>query len=384
VSVLDGVILLFVIALAWRGARTGFVAGALSLAGVILGAALGSRLAPALLGEYGERVFGPVLTLAAILAFAILGDMLGRIVGGLLREGLRGSFSRTVDGVGGALLGTTLSLVLVSIGAALLSGTLFAGALRPAMDDSRVLATLEERVPSRLITRAVAQLDPIPQLRGPRAETEEPDAGIAADPEVQAAASRTVRVSGIACGYGVEGSGWVAGDGLVVTNAHVVAGEETTRVQPEGRGLPLPAHVIVFDERNDVAVLRVPRLRGVAPLPLAEPERGEPVAILGFPENGPYDVTPGRVGDTLPVVSGDAYNRGPVERTVTSFRGHVRPGNSGGPAVDADGNVVATVFAARADSEDSGYGVPSQLVAEALEVAETRRGPVDTGECASY
>jgi S1-C subfamily serine protease len=383
VGVLDAVIVILVVVMAWRGARTGFVAGALSLAGVILGAALGSRLAPALLGEYGERLFGPILTLAAVLAFAIVGNTLGRILGGLLREALKSSFSRTVDGAGGALLGTALSLVLVWVAAAMVSGTAFAGALAPAMSQSLVLASLEERVPSRLITRAVAELDPIPQLRGPRAQTGAPDAGIPSDPEVRAAASRAVRVSGIACGYGVEGSGWVAGDGLVVTNAHVVAGEEATRVQPEGKGLPLPARVIVFDERNDVAVLRVPRLRGLPPLPLADPKAGEPVAILGFPENGPYDVTPGRVGDTLPVFSGDAYNRGPVERTVTSFRGHVRPGNSGGPAVDAEGNVVATVFAARADSHDSGYGVPSQIVAEALEVAKTRSGPVDTGECAN-
>lgn len=382
-SLLDGVIVLFVVAMALRGARTGFVAGALSLAGVIFGAALGSRLAPTLLGEYGERFFGPILTLAAILAFAILGDAVGRIAGGFLREALRSPFSRTADGTGGALLGTALALVLVWVASAVVSGTALAGPFGPAMSGSRVLVALDERVPSTLITRAVSRFDPIPQFRGPRAETEEPDAGIARDPEVRAAASRAVRVSGIACGYGVEGSGWVAGDGLVVTNAHVVAGEETTRVQVEGVGLPLPARAIVFDERNDVAVLRVPRLMGVPPLPLAEPESGEPVAILGFPENGPYDVTPGRVGDTLPVVSGDAYNRGPVERTVTSFRGHVRPGNSGGPAVDADGNVVATVFAARADSNDSGYGVPSQIVAEALQVAETRRGPVDTGECAT-
>jgi S1-C subfamily serine protease len=281
------------------------------------------------------------------------------------------------------LLGTALSLVLVWVTATLISGTAAGIPLQGAMNDSRVIATLDERVPSRLITRAVARFDPIPRFEGPRAETREPDAKIATDGEVEAAAPSTVRVSGVACGYGVEGSGWVAARNLVVTNAHVVAGEEATRVQLQGAGLPLRARVVVFDERNDIAVLRVGGLGDVAPLPLAEPENGESIAILGYPENGPYAVAPGRVGETLPVISGDAYNRGPVERTVTSFRGQVRPGNSGGPAVDADGNVVATVFAAQADSDRDGYGVPSAIVAEALEAAEGRTTPVDTGECAN-
>jgi S1-C subfamily serine protease len=81
------------------------------------------------------------------------------------------------------------------------------------------------------------------------------------------------------------------------------------------------------------------------------------------------------------VISGDAYNEGPVERNVTSFRVYVRPGNSGGPAVNGDGEVVATIFASRADSSNSGYGIPSQIVQHRLEVAATRTVPADTGAC---
>ena len=188
-------------------------------------------------------------------------------------------------------------------------------------------------------------------------------------------------MSGVACGYGIEGTGWVAGPNLVVTNAHVVAGEISTLVQPGGKGMPLPARVVVFDERNDIAVLRVKGLR-LPPLPLAEPRDNEAVAILGFPENGPYDVRAGRTGETQRVISSDAYNRGPVERTVTSFRGFVRPGNSGGPVVDGDGAVVATIFASQADSDKAGYGVPSSIVQQLVELANERRSPVDTNECA--
>ena len=83
------------------------------------------------------------------------------------------------------------------------------------------------------------------------------------------------------------------------------------------------------------------------------------------------------------MISGDAYNRGPVERTVTSFRVYVRPGNSGGPVVNGDGEVVATVFASRAGSDDSGYGIPSQLVQRRLDTAAERTEPVSTGGCAN-
>ena len=88
------------------------------------------------------------------------------------------------------------------------------------------------------------------------------------------------------------------------------------------------------------------------------------------------------MGETQRVISNDAYNRGPVERTVTSFRGFVRPGNSGGPAVNGEGDVVSTVFASRADSDNAGYGIPSSLVRELVDLAQERLEPVSTKECA--
>src|SRR5215216_3510162 len=180
-------------------------------------------------------------------------------------------------------------------------------------------------MPSGLLTRAVADLEPLPQIRGPEPEVSAPEGSIVRDPDVQAASASTLRVKGIACGYGVEGSGWVAGRNLVVTNAHVVAGETETHVQVEGTGRRLPAEVVVFDEKNDIAVLRVNGL-GLTPLHLTAPRPGEAAAVIGFPENGPLDIEPARTGTTRRVTSSDAYNRGPVERIVTTFRVYVRPG----------------------------------------------------------
>jgi S1-C subfamily serine protease len=133
-----------------------------------------------------------------------------------------------------------------------------------------------------------------------------------------------------------------------------------------------------FDPRNDIAILRVPGLRA-SPLPLAgKIEAGTSAAILGFPLNGPFDVRPGRIGDTRRVRSSDAYGRGPVARTMTALRGLVRPGNSGGPMVDGDGRVVTTVFAATTSGPRGGYGVPNAVVRRAL--ADVG-GPVSTGPC---
>ena len=381
-NVLDLFIVLFVVFLVWRGSRTGFLAGALSLVGVVLGAALGSRVVPALLEGDGDLVFGSVITLASIVAFAVLGDILARAASGFLQEKIEGATSEALDRAGGALLGVALSLTLVWVAATFALGTPLLSSLHPTMQESTVLGALNRAMPSTLLTQAVSRLDPIPSFRGPKADVADPNQEIADDPEVLAATSRVVRVSGVACGYGIEGSGWVAAPDLVVTNAHVVAGEISTQVQPEGNGLPLPARVMAFDEKNDIAVLRVDDLR-LEPLRLTEPRASEPVALLGFPENGPFDIRAGRVGETTRVISNDAYNRGPVERTVTSFKGFVRPGNSGGPAVNGDGEVVATVFASRADSDDGGYGIPSSLVRQLVDLAQERRTPVSTKECAA-
>ena len=381
VSVFDLLVILFVLFLAWRGARTGFLAGALSLAGVILGATLGSRLVPALLGSTEDLVFGSVVTLTSVLAFAMLGDVLARSLSRALRERIKSPISETLDRTGGAILGAALSLTVIWVAAFALLGTPLFPTLHPAIQESRVLQALNEEMPSRLLAQAISRLDPLPSIRGPEADVAEPDSSITRDPDVLAATSRIVRITGVACGLGVEGSGWVAAPDLIATNAHVVAGERITYIQPEGTGLTLPAQVVVFDEKNDIAVLRVENLR-LQPLPTAEPQDDTLVAILGFPENGPFDVRAARIGDTMRVISSDAYNRGPVERVVTSFRGFVRPGNSGGPAVNENGEIVATVFASRADSGNGGYGIPSDLVEQSVDLATERQSPVSTQECA--
>jgi S1-C subfamily serine protease len=162
----------------------------------------------------------------------------------------------------------------------------------------------------------------------------------------------------------------------------VVAGEDDTRVVSDGNWLP--AHAIGFDPHDDIAILRVPGL-AARPLALAETSpTGTSAAILGYPEDGPFAAEPARLGQTLYVNTADAYGNGPVQRSVTQFLGRVRPGNSGGPLVDASGRVLATVFAAisGAPGAGGGFAVPDALLRAQLQAAEARGAAVSTGSCA--
>jgi S1-C subfamily serine protease len=187
-----------------------------------------------------------------------------------------------------------------------------------------------------------------------------------------------VRVLGTACDVGVEGTGWAARPDLIVTAAHVVAGQRDTVVELRSGGR-VPADVVWFDRRNDVAVLRVQDL-GLRGLPLSSARPGTAVAVLGFPENGPFTVTPARIGRTSTVLADDAYGSGPVTRPITALRGVVRHGDSGAPAVNSLGAVETMVFAATQLGALGGYGVPTGVLRTDLDSVKAK--PVSTGKCA--
>jgi S1-C subfamily serine protease len=185
-----------------------------------------------------------------------------------------------------------------------------------------------------------------------------------------------VRVLGTACGLGVEGSGWVAGPGLVVTNAHVVAGEDDTTVTTR-EGASLDATPVYYEPENDLALLHVDA--DLPALSLApDSASGTSAAVLGYPENGPYAEAPARLGETRETISEDSYGRGPIRRPITSLRGSVRSGNSGGPLVDGRGRVLGTVFAATTSGTPGGFAVPNEVIEAALSATPS---PVDTGPC---
>ncbi len=376
----DWIIVGVVALLALFGYGQGFLSGALSLAGFALGAWVGTRIGPLLLSEGKDSPYAPLFGLmGALLAGAVLSSGFEG-VGSRLRVALRRAPGfGALDGLLGAALMALVGLGVAWVIGAVVLQTPGARQWRQDIQRSAILTKLNEVLPSRQLLNALARFDPFPRISGPGVDVAPPSAAIARDPEVAAASGSVVKVLGTACGLGVEGSGWVAAPGVVVTNAHVIAGEEDTTVHPDGGEDGLDATAVHFDARNDLAVLRVEGLEAPA-LPLAdEPRRGTDAAVLGYPLDGPYRVRAARLGATSTVLTQDAYGQGPLRRSITAFRGKVQSGNSGGPVVDGRGRVVTTVFAATTSGTRGGYGVPNALVRDALAKST---GPVSTGPCA--
>lgn len=372
---MDWIITGTVLLLALYGYAQGFLAGALTLAGFAAGAFVGTRFGPLLLRDGKDSPYAPLFGLGgALLAGAVLASGFEGI-GERLRFALRRApgFS-AIDGLLGAGLMAVVGLALAWVGGAIALQTPGAREFRRDIQRSEILIRLNDVLPSRSLLNALARFDPFPTVSGPGAGgVEPPSPRIARDPQVRAAKGSVVKILGTACGLGVEGSGWVAAPGLVVTNAHVVAGEDDTTADG------LDATVVHFDPHDDIAVLRVAGLGG-APLPLAsDPQAGVSGAVLGFPLDGPYRVRAARLGATRSVLTEDAYGNGPVRRSVVALRGKVQPGNSGGPVVGGRGRVVATVFAATTSGPRGGYGVPNARVRRALTDSRSR---VSTGPCA--
>lgn len=377
-NLVDGIAILLVLLSALSGMRRGLVVSALSLAGIVGGAYAGSRVAPHLLHGGSDSPWTPVAGLVGAVGGAVLLQTLAVLAGSFVRGGLRLTPLRILDSLGGLVLGTAIGLVIVWVLGA--SALLVPGQtkLRREVQQSELVRRLDEAVPPRRLLHLLARIDPFPSIAGPPSPSPPPSAGVVGNANVRRAASDVVRVLGTACGVGVEGSGWFATRRLIVTAAHVVAGERDTAVEIPGLAGLQRVDVVAYDSHNDIAVLRV-RGSGVPrPLRLVDPRPGAVVAIVGYPGNGPLRGTPGRVGETAAALTQDAYGNGPVSRVITAVAGFVRHGDSGGPAIDLGGAVQSTIFAARIGGA-SGYGVPASVVRRALASA---KAPVSTRGCA--
>ena len=383
-SALDWVILGFTALLAFYGYRQGFLVGALSLIGFALGAFLGTRVAPLLLDAGARSPYAPLLGLVgALLVGGVFASGLEGL-GGRVRSGLRIPGFRALDGLLGAVLTACVALGIAWIVGAVALDSSGSTPLGTDIRSSEILRALDGVLPpSGPVLDALVRLDPLPSVHGPAADVAAPTSRILASRAVGRAGASVVRVYGMACGLGVEGSGWVAAPGLVVTNAHVVAGETDTQIQVRGVGPGIAVRVLAFDVHDDLAVLGVDHL---APAPLAfapGPRSGNAAAILGYPLDGAFAARAGRLGQTETVDTQDAYGQGHVLRSIAALRGTVKPGNSGGPLLDAQGRVLATVFAAiTGTARPGGFAVPNAVVRAVVDRARDRRTPVPTGHCA--
>ena len=376
----DWIAIAIVLIAAVGGLRRGLVISAFSLVGLAAGAYIGSRVAPHVLPGGANSKWTPVAGLVGAVLGAVLFQFGALVAGSFIRGGLRLTPLRLLDSAGGLLLGAAIGLAIVWVGASVALLSPGQTRLRQEVQRSAIVKQLDSALPPRTLLNLLARIDPFPSIVGPKPPSLPPSKGVLRDPSIRAATTRVVKVLGTACGVGIEGSGWFAGRRLVVTAAHVVAGEPkgTTLVRIPGQPLPSLADIVVLDVHNDVAVLRVSEV-DLKPLRLADPQSGASVAILGYPLDGGLTATPGRMGRTATVLTQDALGRGPVARSITAVAGKVEHGDSGGPAVDAAGRVQSMTFAARIGSA-SGYGVPASIIRSDLARAGTRT--VSSGACA--
>jgi Trypsin-like serine proteases, typically periplasmic, contain C-terminal PDZ domain len=391
-TVLDVLLVLMLIGYAVAHYRTGFVAGALSLAGFLAGGFLGLWLIPGVLERWSATADSALrqglLLIVGVLALAVVGQTLGARAGSRFRSLLRVQPALKVDSVLGAVAGVVVSAILAWFVAGSVQGALPAGASE-AVAHSRVLQGVDRVMPSgadRFFAGLRQLVDDrgMPDLyAGPIAPVAPPGSEAVRGPGVARAAASIVKVTGIAdsCGLAQEGSGWVAAPHRVVTNAHVVAGVEHPRVQIGGTGRSYPATTVAFSQDRDIAVLAVPDLNAPVLPTGAELSRGDDAVVAGFPENGPYRLDGARINSRLHALGTDIYGQPAAPRDVYALTGRVQPGNSGGPLLSSTGQVVGTVFAKSARGAPTAYALTLDESRPVVEAAAHATTPVSTGSC---
>jgi S1-C subfamily serine protease len=384
VNAFDLLVVLGVALAALAGYRIGLVTRALSWVGLLAGLVVASRLLPAVLdrvqsSQPGNRL---LIALVVLLGGALGGQALGLAVGGRASSALPLA-SRPLDRVSGAIVGG--GGVLVAVWLLLPAMADVQGNAARLVRDSSIAQAIHDVAPEPpdavSALRDLVDESGIPSVfddlrRSPDAGPPPVASGIAQD-VLQRAAASTVRVEGGACGKLQEGSGWVAAPGLVVTNAHVVAGEDDTVVFPQGSD-DLDATVVAFDASRDLAVLSVPGLDR-PPLPLVDAHKGDRGAVLGHPGGGPLQVSPFEVVDRLRAQGRDLYDERATLRSVLVLASDLAPGDSGAAIVDATGSVIGVAFAIAPDRAGTAYALDPSEVRSVLAARSNRA--VDTGSC---
>lgn len=384
---LDVLILLLLVAAGVGGYRLGFVARAASWAGMLVGLLVAARLMPWVIESLGTDTSRQGLVLVAaglLLGGAALGQALGLLVGNHAQGGITTAAGQRVDKVGGGVAGVIGLLVIVWL--LVPAGADMAGWQARAVRESRVVRGLSSALPeapdaTRTLRRLLGDgypqvfegLDPSPEV-GPVPE----QTGLSQELAEQVAGS-VVKVEGEACGRIQEGTGWVVEPGLVVTNAHVVAGEPETRLErPDGSSVA--ATLVAFDPDRDLAVLSSPEL-GLPALPVGESDVDQRGAVFGHPGGGPLELSPFVSRQRINAVGTDIYGSPGTERDVLVLASDLAPGDSGSPLVATDGSVVGVAFAIAPDRDGVAYALSTDELAEVMATVGT--APVDAGPCAA-
>lgn len=380
---LDGVVLLLVAVGALIGYRVGFVVRALSWLGLAIGIGVALRITPRLAQALASVSPGVrLLSVASLLiGLALIGHAAGMMASQALRKHFElGDHVNPVDRVAGALLGALGVLALLWLLTPALRST--PGWPARQAHGSATVSVLDDVAPAqphaaKLLGRIVSE-SPYPLFDDAHVDMQPPttDAG----PRVDArAANSVVLVRGDACGLQLSGTGFAVTRHLLVTNAHVVAGEKQTTVTTRS-GRTAPAEVVVFDPRHDIAVLRVDDLT-FAPLPFTDAKLGTITSVLGHPRGGELRATPARLARWIDTPRTDIYRGGTITTRILGLAAHLIVGDSGAPVVDSQGRVHGVVFAVDPASATTAFALTSGEVRPYVRLARRATQPVSTRTC---
>jgi S1-C subfamily serine protease len=391
VNALDVILILSLVIYALAGYQQGFLIGSASTFGLLIGGFAGVQVTPMLLDGFAPGLSISLAALLIVLACAFLGQAAGSYLGSQLRARVTWQPARIIDALSGAALSVAAMLLIAWVLGVAASGAQLR-ALNQEVRSSVILGAVDRALPGgsdRVLAAFNALVDSsrFPRYLEPFASERikavpAPPAGVTQRPGVVDAQASVVKVLGAAtsCARTLEGSGFVFADGRVMTNAHVVAGVDDPVVRIDDTDYP--AKVVYYDPDIDVAVLSVPDLEAPSLLFDDTAASGDPGAALGYPENGPYAVSPVRIREERTLRSPNIYGDETVYRDTYSLYAQVRPGNSGGPLVDVGGEVIGVIFAASVTDADTGYALTSSQVADAAQSGTQTDSAVDTGDCA--
>jgi len=389
--IVDGLIIVSVIAAMGTGWRQGGFASLLAVIGIVAGLVVGLGVAPVVLNVTDQVAIRFLLAIGMLILLVGLGQLMGSALGHAIRDRMKTKSAQRVDSTFGAILMSVFTIILIWVIATPLA-TGLSNSVGKGLRDSAILREVHGVMPAEFaqLPRSISAmlnesgLPPVmmPWEEGASVEVDEPNIEVADEEMVRAVRPSVVHVIADAdgCRRRMMGSGFVTADNYVVTNAHVVAGTQTAYVDTV-LGIK-EARVVYYNPETDIAVLKSEDL-GLAPLEWADGQSntGDDAVVMGFPNSGPFTANPARVRERVTIAGPDIYSNNRVERESYILRGSVVQGNSGGPLISPDGKVLGLIFGASVDDNDTGYAITAQEVQNHIGDVTQLQNSVDTQEC---
>ncbi len=385
---IDVLIIILCISAVFRGREIGFIQQLLSAVGFIGGLFVGAALEPHTVSLAHTETTRTIVTLMTTVGCGLILLFVGEYIGAYIKHHiLKTRRADKADAAFGSIISIITILVTVWLCAAVVSALPFTG-FQASVKDSLIISTLTRKLPAAptIVADLGRLIDPngFPQVftgtePAPRTAVQ-PNLGSFSDVVAKDKPS-VVKLEGLGCGGVVEGSGFIATNDLVVTNAHVVAGVKNPYVV-DSNGQH-SATAVWFDPNLDLAIMRVDALVG-DPLVIdtAQVSRDTAGVVMGYPGGGPFTAGTAVVLDQFTAQGRNIYGTGNTERDVYELSAHIIPGNSGGPLIDQAGNVIGVVFAESTSYRDVGYALSTAQIASALKQAQAENRVVGTGSCA--